>query len=44
MAMSARHAKMWAAEVVGLLTHVDFERRVIFISAQPKDWRAYIVR
>lgn len=35
---------MWRAEVVGILRSVDFERRVIHITARPEEWQAFIVR
>jgi hypothetical protein len=35
------HARNWLAEVVGVLTGVDVEKRVIHIKARPEEWKAY---
>jgi len=39
MYRNKQHARQMFGEVLGILTSVDFEKRVIHVQAKPEDWR-----
>jgi len=38
------HGGLWRAEVVGVLSSVDWEKHVVYIKSRPEEWKAFWVR